>query len=151
MAMRAPRHPHPSPGHSARDQAGSALIEFALIAPVFLMLVFGIVVYGLYFATSIAVTYAAAEAARASEAGLSDSERESLANAAAQSIIADYTPLLAVASATITSGPAPGNSGLFEVTVAYDFHSFGLAGLATVLPIPTTNPSASVTVSHGGY
>lgn len=146
-SSRSTAQPHGASG----DCDGATAIEFALLLPVFLMLVFGIIVYGLYFATSIAVTYAASEGARASEAGLSDGERESLAAAAADAVIADYAPLLTLSSATITAGPEAGNDGLFQVTVAYDFHSFGLGGLGALLPIPTTNPSASVVVSHGGY
>lgn len=133
------------------DSSGTTVIEFALLAPVFLMLVFGIIVYGLFFATDIAITYAASEAARASEAGLSDSERESIANSTAQAIIQNYSPLLALSSVTITSGPVTGNGGLFQVSITYNFQSFGLEGLSRLLPIPTVNPSANVVVSHGGY
>ena len=47
------------------SRRGIAALEFALVAPLFLVLVFGIVVYGIYFATWIVVTEAASEGARA--------------------------------------------------------------------------------------
>ena len=63
----------------ARD--GAIAVEFAMIAPVFLMIVFGILMYGSYLAVIHGVQQLAAEAARSSIAGLSETERSSLANA----------------------------------------------------------------------
>ena len=41
--------------HRPFGEAGVAAIEFALVAPIFLILMFGIVVYGFYFGTCIAL------------------------------------------------------------------------------------------------
>ncbi len=64
---------------TARD--GAIAVEFAMIAPIFLMIIFGILIYGSYLAVIHGVQQLAAEAARSSIAGLNETERSSLANA----------------------------------------------------------------------
>ncbi|MFN7001406.1 MAG: TadE family protein, partial [Elioraea tepidiphila] len=49
--------------------AGGAALEFALVAPVFLMLVFGIIDFSRYAFSVISVRQAAAEAVRAASLG----------------------------------------------------------------------------------
>jgi Flp pilus assembly protein TadG len=130
---------------------GVAAVEFAIVAPVFLVILFGIVVYGIYFATWIAVTEAASEGARAAVAGLSTAERISLATTQVQNFIGYYSPMLNINNATILAQQAPGSSGgAFQVTITYDFSSYGLSTLSTLLPIPSGNPSVTITVSNGG-
>lgn len=64
-----------------RGREGSAAIEFALIAPVFLLMICGMVVYGSWFSLAQSVQSLATEAARASIGGVNVAERESLATA----------------------------------------------------------------------
>ena len=54
---------------SRHAEAGVAAVEFALVAPIFLILVFSIIIYGFYFATYIAVVHAASEGARGRSPG----------------------------------------------------------------------------------
>jgi len=134
-----------------RTDQGTAAIEFAIIAPVFLLMLMGIVVYGVYFATWIAITEAASEGARASVAGLSTSERVSLATARVTNFFSYYAPMLNLSHATILAQQAPGtNNGAFQVEITYDFTSFGFAGLSGIVPVPTPTPSVTITVSNGG-
>lgn len=58
---------------------GSAAVEFALIAPVFLLMICGMVVYGTWFSLAQSVQSLATEAARASIGGLDIVERRSMA------------------------------------------------------------------------
>ena len=53
----------------SRRERGQALVEFALVVPIFLILVMGIVDFGLGFKTSIAVTNATREGARLGAVG----------------------------------------------------------------------------------
>jgi Flp pilus assembly protein TadG len=140
-----------SPSAGARGEEGVAAVEFALIAPLFLMLVFGIMIYGIYYTVWIAVTEAATEGARASVAGLTTAERESLATAMVQNIFASYAPMLTLPAGQPTFPSTGGNAGLFKVSVTYDISGFGFNSLAGLLPVPLSNPSATVTVSNGGY
>jgi Flp pilus assembly protein TadG len=58
---------------------GASAVEFAMLLPVFLSLVFGIVVFGSYLAVVHGLQQLAAEAARSSVAGMSSTERSSIA------------------------------------------------------------------------
>jgi Flp pilus assembly protein TadG len=134
-----------------RRDDGLAALEFAIVAPVFLSILFGIIVYGIYFTTWIAVTEAASEGARASVAGLSTAERTSLATAQVTKFLGYYAPLLNGSHATVVAQQAPGSGGAaFQVSITYDFTSWGLSTLSALVPIPATNPSVTVTVSNGG-
>lgn len=142
--MPPPRSAAPRP--QGRGDAGVAAVEFALVAPLFFVLVLGTMVYGIYFATWIAVTQIASDSARAAIAGLSTGEQNTIANATFNAEIAAFAPLLSSTRASIsTSVPV---AGRFAVTVSYDFSSFGFASL-TLLPVPATRPSVTVTVSNG--
>src|SRR3546814_3070656 len=102
-------------------RSGVAAIEFALIAPIFLILMFGIVVYGFYFGTCIALAHAASEGARASVAGITAGERANFAEAQVRAIFARYAPLLSDDAAHLEIAAAPASEpGLFQVTVRYD-------------------------------
>ncbi len=48
----------------SRRERGAAAVEFALVAPVLFLLLFGIIDYGMYFADALSVRQAAAESAR---------------------------------------------------------------------------------------
>lgn len=133
------------------DDSGVAAVEFALVAPILLVLVFGIIAYGIYFCVWIAISEAAAAGARASVAGLTDAERISLATTAVNNNIVAYGPILVARNATVVAQDAAGsNGGAFQVSVTYNMAGFGLNSLAALLPIPTVTPTATVTVSNGG-
>jgi Flp pilus assembly pilin Flp len=51
-------------GRYVRREGGASAVEFALVLPVFLALVFGIIYFGFAFNTKLTVTQAAREAAR---------------------------------------------------------------------------------------
>ncbi|SFR39805.1 TadE/TadG family type IV pilus assembly protein [Litoreibacter janthinus] len=64
-----------------RDPSGAVAIEFVLIAPLLLTLLFGIITLGYFIGVSHSVHQLAAGAARASVAGLDETERSELADA----------------------------------------------------------------------
>ena len=67
------------------SREGSAAVEFALIAPVFILMICGMVVYGSWFSLAQSVQSLATEAARASIGGVDVAERRNLASAYIQS------------------------------------------------------------------
>jgi Flp pilus assembly protein TadG len=79
---------------SRHAQRGAALVEFALIAPLFLMLVFGMLDYGMVFRDYLTVANTTRAGAR-------------VGSAAGKSATADYDILKAVASA---SGALPAST-----------------------------------------
>lgn len=53
-----------------RHQHGTAVIEFAILTPVYLLLLTGMLAYGIYFGAAHALQQLAADAARTAIAGL---------------------------------------------------------------------------------
>jgi Flp pilus assembly protein TadG len=131
------------------DASGASAIEFAIVAPLFFTLLFGIVVYGYYFASMGMVNHLAYEAARASIAGLTDEERSSLAHAKADALMASLNGFLDAGAVEVDAGPS--SSGTYAVTVRYHFDMRRLVGATLILPLPPADQTARVEVSHGGY
>lgn len=62
-----------------RDTRGTAMIEMALLLPLFLMLLLGIMIYGQYFLLAHSVQQAANDGARAAITGLDAADRRAVA------------------------------------------------------------------------
>ncbi|MGD9798357.1 MAG: TadE/TadG family type IV pilus assembly protein, partial [Acidimicrobiia bacterium] len=70
-----------------RDEDGAAAVEFALILPVLVLLVFGIIEFGMAFKSSLTVTSATRSGARTASALPRESNfHEATANAVARSV-----------------------------------------------------------------
>jgi Flp pilus assembly protein TadG len=130
------------------SQDGIAALEFAMLAPALLLLIFGIVIYSIYFATLLGVRQAAAEGARAAVAGLSTSERTTLARARALEVIATYGSILEGGTPTVTTTAL--GTGTFAVTVSYNMSASPIMNY-TFVPVPTRRLEATVTVTNGSY
>ncbi len=62
------RTPQPKSGQR-ENESGAALVEFALVLPLLLVLVFGIIDFGLYFYNDLQLTHVARDAARFASVG----------------------------------------------------------------------------------
>ncbi|WP_421952222.1 TadE family protein [Pelagibacterium sp.] len=131
------------------SEAGTSAVEFALIAPVFLLLMFGAIGYGIYFGAAHSVQQLAADAARAAVAGLSDAERISLANAFLAGNGAAYV-LLDPDRLTIQATPSPSDPDQFLVSISYDASALPIWNLHPPLPLPGKTISFSSTIRNGG-
>jgi Flp pilus assembly protein TadG len=83
-----------------RDRRGSSIVEFAMVLPVLVMLLFGLLAYGQYFLLAHSTQQLANDAARATLAGLSAAERLTLAQA---SVTRQKAALPEAARSTITT------------------------------------------------
>ena len=138
--------------NALRSKSGTSALEFALVAPIFLMLLFGIASFGLYFGTVIALTTAAAEGARASVAGLTSTERATLSVSAAQTAFASYAPYLSPGAMAVQAQPNPQNPNQFSVSVSYDFSNYkALLGMGTMVPGVLQTPSVTMTAANAGF
>ena len=139
-----------SPPVGLSQDSGLAAMEFVLVAPLFLMLIFATAVLGIYFGTWLAVSNAAAESARASVAGLSETERGGLAEKAAKTIFAGYAPTFNWDKVTNFEAVAmKDNPNLFQVSITYDISGLKILPFSDLL----TDDSLTVTsvVPNGGY
>jgi len=104
----------PSSGRKARDR-GATAVEFALVLPLLLLLVCGIIDFGRALNAQITLTQAAREGARLEALGYS--------NAAIQTRTAAAAPSLGGVNVTIaqTCTPGAGPTADAQVNVSYSF------------------------------
>jgi Flp pilus assembly protein TadG len=133
----------------SRDESGATAVEFAIMLPMFLALIFGIVVFGSYLTMVHGVQQLAAEAARTSVAGLSNAERNTLANSYVASSIADY-PLLDPAKVDVVATPSGLDPNAYIVRVNYDASASFIFSLPFVPPLPQSI-SRSAVIPYGGF
>jgi len=128
---------------------GVAALEMAIIAPILIALILGVIIYSIYFTAVIGVRQAASEGARAAVAGLSTAERTSLAIARATQVLTSYGPLTGGSTPTVTA--APDGTGTFKVTVSYNLKNAAIMRYNGFVPLPNETIQASVVVTNGGY
>lgn len=116
-----------------RDECGASLIEFALVLPVFLSIVLGILAFGIYFGAAHSVEQLAADAARASFAGKDTAERQTIATQHVAATAANY-PLLLAASVTVEATPV--GADVFKVAVRYNSADLPIWFLSEFVPLP---------------
>lgn len=132
------------------EPSGSTAVEFALVFPCFLVMLIASLCYGVYVGTLQCVQQLAAEAARASVAGLSPAERSNIA----QTFVADHLsayPLLTASrtSLFVSEGTPPDYT--FTVSVSFDMASSFIYQFSKLLPLPPTQITRSAVVRRGGF
>jgi Flp pilus assembly protein TadG len=129
---------------------GTSAVEFAIVLPVFLMILFGLLVYGAYFGVVHGVQQLTAEAARAAIAGLSDSERLTLATDNIGANVSFY-PMLSSKDLTIESAATDPATSTFTVTVRYDASKMFIFALPQLVPAPDPVIVRTAAIQRGGY
>ena len=93
--------------HRQRGEDGASAVEFALVVPFLLLIVFGIIVYGMVFAQSLSLSNAARQAARSGViSGTTCDQITTLSHDAAGTMGMNGN----AASVTITRGTSEGSS-----------------------------------------
>lgn len=129
------------------DASGTSAVEFAIVGPVFIVLLLGIMSYGGYFWLAHAVQQLANDSARAAVAGLSASERQSLAQSTINSEVQSYAFLNATsATVSVTS-----QTNSMSVSIAYDASSTPFFSLRGLVPMPPSTITRNATIMLAGY
>ncbi|WP_025037114.1 TadE/TadG family type IV pilus assembly protein [Bradyrhizobium sp. DOA9] len=128
---------------------GASAVEFALITPLFLLMLFGIVIFGGYLTMVHGVQQLAAEAARSSVAGISDSERNTIATGYVSSNASTY-PLLDPGKIVVRAAPSSSSTNVYVVTVTYDASNSIIFALP-LAPAPSTTIVRSAAIPYGGF
>ncbi|WP_256805489.1 MULTISPECIES: TadE/TadG family type IV pilus assembly protein [unclassified Bradyrhizobium] len=131
------------------NQSGASAVEFAILLPAFLTIIFGIVVFGSYLTMVHGVQQLAAEAARTSIAGLTNSERNNLATSYVTTNVAGY-PLLEPAKVNVIAAPSGSDPNVYVVTVQYDASSNFIFTLPFTPPMPFPITRSAV-IPYGGF
>lgn len=98
-----------------RDERGAAVVEFALILPILVMFVFGIVEFGRAYSARIELTAAVREGARAVALGANTTDAETATKDGAPGLDRN---LIAVTPSSCTATPTPVNA---TVNASYQF------------------------------
>src|SRR5262245_45538325 len=138
------------PGKMRKDTRGVAAIEFALVAPVFFLLLLGIAAYGIYFSAISSLQELTADAARASVAGISDTERQTIVASYVTQSSTNYR-LLSRHPITLTATPYPGDPTRYTVTLRTDISNLPLQGTTGIFPMPSAIIQRTAVVRIGGY
>lgn len=132
-----------------RDNRGTSAVEFAILTPVFLLLITGMLAYGIYFGAAHSLQQLAADAARTSIAGLNQAERNTLVRAFLDANAGDYM-LIERNRLTFAIGDKPGDPNQYRVTLSYDASQLPIWNLYPPLPLPSPQIAYSSTIRRGG-
>ena len=139
------RRPFSRPYRRAKTaREGAAAVEFALVGPILVFLLIGIVVYGGWFLMAQSVQALASEGARAAVGGLDSAERESLA----RTEVADAVKGLPL-NPSLTTVRIAEDGGRLRIVVTYDASRHPLMLLDGMIPRPPAVIERSAVVRVG--
>lgn len=131
------------------DERGGAAIEFAILAPIYLMLLAGMLAYGIYFGAAHSLQQLAADAARVSIAGLDTTERNNLVRTYLTDNAGGYV-LINPQKLAYAIGDKPGTQNQYLVTLRYNAEDLPIWNLYLPLPLPSREIAYSATIRTGG-
>lgn len=132
------------------DIRAVSAIEFALVAPLLLFLLLGIACFGYIFGVHHELQQIASEAARASVAGTTNTERDTLARSYVTANAGDYV-LLKSSKMTVTTTASAAPIAMFQVAVSYDMTGTLPYLLGNLLPLPNSQISRTAIIQQGNY
>ncbi len=132
-----------------RHTGGTSAVEFAILTPVFLLLLTGMLAYGIYFTAAHSLQQLAADAARTAIAGLDEAERNRLVGAFLDAN-ADSYGLIERSRLGVSIGDKPGDPDHYRVTLVYDASGLPIWNLYLPLPLPSQQIAYSSTIRRGG-
>jgi Flp pilus assembly protein TadG len=130
------------------SRKGAAAVEFAIIAPVFLLVIISLLAYGIYLSAAHSVQQLTADAARTAVAGLSSQERLQLVTDFIDQSTLNH-PLLQKSKLHVTVTTDPANSNQFTVTTEYDAADLPIWNLYS-FPLPDHIIRRFATIRMGG-
>lgn len=132
-----------------RNCTGGAAVEFAILTPVYLLMLGATLAYGFYFAAAHSLQQLAADAARISIAGLDRAERDAMVGRYLDSHGGEYL-LIDKAYLTHSIGDDPTDPTQYRVTLRYDAITLPIWNLYSPLPLPSRYMTYGATIRQGG-
>lgn len=127
---------------------GAAAVEFAILAPVFILVLMTLIAYGIYLSVAHSVQQIAADAARTAVAGITESEREQLVDTFVTNSTLNDT-FLKRDKLKVTVAADPTNSNQFTVSVEYDAEDLPIWNLYS-FALPDKTIKRFATIRMGG-
>ena len=135
--------------HFQHDRSATAAVEFAILSPILILVLLGMVAYGIYFGASHSIQQLAADAARTALAGLSESEREALVTEYIDRNAGKY-PFVDPHKLVVEANDSTNDGSQFVVSLSYDASSLPIWGLFNGLVMPDTTIERASTIRIGG-
>ena len=131
------------------ERRGTAAVEFAILSPLYLLLLMGMTAYGIYFGASHSVQQIAADAARVAISGLDEAERQTLARDFVARHARGYV-FIEPEALSVEVADDPVDASQFVVAVAYDAGGLPIWGLFEGLAMPGKTIRRTSTIRVGG-
>ena len=131
------------------DSSGVAAVEFAILCPVYLLLVLGMTAYGIYFGASHSVQQISADTARAAVAGVNAADRATLAFGFVERNAGRYL-FIDPDRLTVDVADSTEDGSQFNVTVRYDASALPIWNLFSGLAMPAQTILRRSTIRIGG-
>jgi Flp pilus assembly protein TadG len=133
-----------------KAEAGVAAVEFALVLPFLVLLVYGIFAASWILTVEHGLQQLASESARAALAGLDQSERDGLAKSYVSTEVGTYA---FINPSALTVSTATSDATLsFTVTTSYDLSSSPLYPFfERFVPLSNSIVTRSATIRQGGF
>lgn len=132
-----------------RDRSGTSAVEFALIAPLFVLMMLGMLGYGIYFGAAHSIQQLTADAARTAIAGLDEAERRALAQAFIERNADGYV-FIDPGKLTVDVHDSASDGSQFVVGVSYDARDLPIWNLFSGLTMPHSTIARRSTIRIGG-
>ena len=132
-----------------RHDQGTAVIEFAILTPVYLLMLTGMLAYGVYFGAAHALQQLAADAARTAVAGIDEAERNQLVEHFLAHNTAAYM-LRDPARLDLEIGDNPADANQYVVQLHYDATDLPIWNLYPPLPLPSATLTYGASIRRGG-
>jgi len=131
------------------DRSGTAAVEFAILSPLFILFLMGMIAYGIYFGASHSLQQIAADAARTSIAGLNSAERKDLATRFITLNASTY-PFISLSKIGVDAHDSREDGSQFVVELKYDASDLPIWSLLKGLPLPGKTIIKRSTIRVGG-
>ncbi|MFK3779193.1 TadE/TadG family type IV pilus assembly protein [Agrobacterium sp. NPDC089420] len=129
-----------------RDRSGSSAVEFAIVAPIFFLVLLTMIAYGIYLMAAYSVQQVAADAARTAVAGLNTTERQQLARDFIARSNLGYA-FMDKKRFTVDVATDPANANQFTVKVEYDARDLPIWSLYSyTLPEPVIRRFSTIRI-----
>lgn len=132
------------------DTSGNSAVEFALVAPILILIFAGIIAYGYIFSVYHGIQQIASEAARASVSGITVAERSRIARDFVATHAGSYAFIDPVRISVQTLEGADALD-TFEVRIAYDMSGSVIDELHRLVAMPQPQIARSAVIQRGGY
>ena len=129
---------------------GVAAVEFAIVAPVFMFLLFGMIAYGVFFGAVHSVQQLAANSARAAMGGFDLEEREELVRDHVTAVLTN-DGLLKSENLIVSVNEIEDRADFIKVTISYDATTLPIWNLYNGLPLPEPVIRREAIIRSGGY